>query len=149
MNEDYLSLIKTRITSRSIYFNMSDIKTNLIDDLDIILAKLDFFELDTDAFNKEYIDLYLFILLIAFSNDFRTFKYKFYIISSTLEKINEINNPSLCIDRAASLKYKKGYYGSYKFITKNSSNYAGMSFKDIIYEEIERTKLIEKYNESI
>ncbi len=143
MNDDYLSMINYKKYNNRYYFNLNDIKNYLIDDLSIILAKMDYFNIDTTIFNREYIDLYYLLLLITYSNDFRTFKYKFFLIGSSIEKIAEINNPNLCIDRCNSLKYKKGYYNQYKFKSKSTSSFK--SFKDIIYEEINNSILLDNY----
>lgn len=148
MTENYLSQIQYKRINKKLYFNLNDIKKYLIDDLDIILVKLNYYDVNDKLYEKEYIDIYLLILLIAFSNDFRTYQYKFYLVSSTTEKISEIFNPDLCLDRLRSLKYKRGYNDSYKFNKAVESN-TTYSVKEMIYEEINNSHNIDSFRQII
>ena len=150
MKEDYLSYIKMCTFNNKIHFKLSDIKNYLIDDIDVILVKLNYFGIEDKMFSGEYIDAYSLILLIAFSNDFRTYKYKFYLCSSAVEKLSEIMNPELCIDRSKALQYKKGYDDSYKYIGKRkSSGKNNMAFNEIVKEEINNSLNIDAFRQII
>lgn len=137
MKEDYLSSVKKYTINNRTHFKLSEIKNNLIDDIDTIKYKLNCFGINTNILEKEYVDIYSLILLIVFSCDFRAYKYKFFMCSSTIEKLSEIINPDLCIDRCRSIKYKKGYKDKYNYTNnKISSGDKNLSFEDIVREEI-------------
>ncbi len=128
--------IKTAKYNNRIYFNMKDIRSKLIDDLEIIIVKLEYFNINIKVYDKEYIDMYSLVLLITFSNDFRTYKYKFFLCSSTIEIISQIKNPDLCIDKAKSLRYKRNINECFNFKQKDKHIDTEKTFKDIIIEQI-------------
>ncbi len=144
--QDYISKIKVKKYNERIYFNINDIRIYIIDDINSIIDKLESININIKIKDLDYIDFYTFILLIAFSNDFRTYEYKFYLISSTIEKISEIIDPDLCSDRRMSIKYKKGFFNSYKLTNINNSN---TSFKDILLEEINNSININNFKQII
>lgn len=150
MKEDYLSSIIKYIINKKIYFKLSEIKNNLIDDIDTIAYKLNCFGINSNIFDNEYIDTYTLILLIAFSSDFRTYKYKLYMGSSTIEKLSEIINPDLCIDRYRSIKYKKGCDDLYNYTSKriNMCN-KNISIESIVREEINNSLNINTFRHII
>lgn len=150
MKEDYLSSIIKCTINRRIHFKLSEIKNNLIDDMDTIKYKLNCFGINSNMFDKEYIDIYSLILLIVFSCDFRTYKYKLFMCSSTIEKLSEIINPDLCIDRCKSIKYKKGCNDLYNYTNKGINiNNKNISFEGIVKEEINNSLNINTFRHII
>jgi len=150
MKEDYLSSIMKHNINKRAHFKLQDVKNCLIDDIDKIIYKLNCFGINTNIIEKEYIDIYSLILLIAFSNDFRTYKYKLFLCSSTVEKLSEIINPDLCIDRCKSLKYKKGSYDMYNYTSKSANIYnKNTSFESIVKEEINNSLNINTFRHII
>jgi len=135
MNFDYLSEIRNKSINGRTFYNTYDIRKYLIDDYDDAVDKISYYNLNIANYNNEYIDLYSLILLIAFSSDYRTHKYKFYLTRCTIEKLRELINPELCIDRANTLKYKKKENEAYKYNSKISISDKKDIYK-IILDEI-------------
>ncbi len=150
MKEDYLSNIVKYIINKRIHFKLIDVKNNLVDDIEKIIFKLNSYGINTNIIEREYIDIYTLILLIVFSNDFRAYKYKLFLCSSTIEKLSEIANPDLCIDRCKSLKYKKGSYDLYNYTSKRTNiNNKNVSFESIVKEEINNSLNINTFRHII
>ena len=68
--EDYISKIRTTKIKDKLYYNVRDIKRYIIDDYDIIVEKLSYYNLDSLFHSKECIEFSLFLLLLSFSNDY-------------------------------------------------------------------------------
>lgn len=129
-----------KVIQNKVYYNIYDVKKHLIIDYDEVISKIKKLGINYKNLISDYIDTYTLVLLIICSESSITLKYKKYIIFCVLEKLSEIKNPTLGIDRLNTICFKKNTCNKFSFKTKNELSSVvrkEKQFSDVLNEEID------------